>query len=259
MKKTLIALIASMGCAFGYTEITDVTNVTTTTATSSFASNTSVNGTVAITLDVNAFKSLGTATSNTVTNLFNLNGTWEDGKTGYIGMASNVVTGNSATDGLVSPWKYGGTTGAGSAINLDNCFSSIDWGSVVNLTLVMTYQEGPDNAANVSQTAHMKFATALSFLYDNGEVVTIGAEKNDLYRFSVKGSDNSTVVDMCNEFTATGITVNADYVDSYTVYSEYLTLAQAKELSAARVIPEPTTATLSLLALAGLAARRRRK
>lgn len=250
MKKTLIALIASMGCAFGYTEITDVTNVTTSNKTSSFTSNTSKNGTVAITLDVDAFKELRAATENTKITLFTLNGTWEDNNLGYLGIAN-------AESGLQSAWKYGGTTKNDANINLNDCFNGIDWDSVAGMTLVMTFQAGPENAATISNTGCMKFATTLSFLYDNGKVETLGAEKNDLFKFSIK--EDNTVVDICNEFTATGITVDSTYVDSYTVYSDYLTLDQAKALSATRVIPEPTTATLSLLALAGLAARRRRK
>lgn len=58
-------------------------------------------------------------------------------------------------------------------------------------------------------------------------------------------------------------------IDSLQVYAESMNEAQAKELAEAilatstpgtdTTVPEPATATLSLLALAGLAARRRRK
>lgn len=58
-------------------------------------------------------------------------------------------------------------------------------------------------------------------------------------------------------------------IDSLQVYAESMNEAQAKELASAilatstpgtdTTVPEPATATLSLLALAGLAARRRRK
>ena len=45
-----------------------------------------------------------------------------------------------------------------------------------------------------------------------------------------------------------------------SITNEYLTTAESiASLAGARIVPEPTTATLSLLALAGLAARRRRK
>ncbi len=54
------------------------------------------------------------------------------------------------------------------------------------------------------------------------------------------------------------ITYDADFVKSLSLYSTNLTADEAYRANAS-AIPEPTTATLSLLALAGLAARRRRK
>lgn len=56
-------------------------------------------------------------------------------------------------------------------------------------------------------------------------------------------------------------TFNENYItaaDAYVVDSP-ITAADAFALNRAKLVPEPTTATLSLLALAGLAARRRRK
>lgn len=57
------------------------------------------------------------------------------------------------------------------------------------------------------------------------------------------------------------ISVNSDIVDSaYFFKSQVSSAANAQALNMAAITaPEPTTATLSLLALAGLAARRRRK
>lgn len=55
---------------------------------------------------------------------------------------------------------------------------------------------------------------------------------------------------------------NSDLVNVAYVYDSAYTMANAQKLNKtiiASSIPEPTTATLSLLALAGLAARRRRK
>ncbi len=48
-------------------------------------------------------------------------------------------------------------------------------------------------------------------------------------------------------------------LNDFNVYGQGLTEAQMKEYATSASIPEPATATLSLLALAGLAARRRRK
>ena len=52
--------------------------------------------------------------------------------------------------------------------------------------------------------------------------------------------------------------LNTDYITSAAVTPALLSASQAGSAAAA-LIPEPTTATLSLLALAGLAARRRRR
>lgn len=52
--------------------------------------------------------------------------------------------------------------------------------------------------------------------------------------------------------------INEDYVDTVYLFNQAIDSETAFKLNAA-AIPEPTTAALSLLALAGLAARRRRK
>ncbi len=59
--------------------------------------------------------------------------------------------------------------------------------------------------------------------------------------------------DLGNEDTISLITLGGDHKGTNRLYSS------VKSVSMSKIIPEPTTATLSLLALAGLAARRRRK
>ena len=62
-----------------------------------------------------------------------------------------------------------------------------------------------------------------------------------------------------------GLTLDTAAVTSVAMYNAYITIDDAKSVGlnmlseSAPVVPEPATATLSLLALAGLAARRRRK
>jgi uncharacterized protein (TIGR03382 family) len=54
-----------------------------------------------------------------------------------------------------------------------------------------------------------------------------------------------------------GVSANADLVDSVYLVGSVLTASEVQSIH--QSIPEPATATLSLMALAGLAARRRRK
>ena len=254
MKKTLVALLAASSFALGSTEILNVTDVTSATTTFSFADNTSKDVTIALTLNPAAYANIGDNT-----NIFKLTGTWEDGNAGTIGISSIVGGSNPVKDGIQGAWDYGNNNkNKTSDIKQYTCFADVDWSTVTAMTMVMTYQEGPaNNAANLTDDGQMLFNTSISLATTDGEIITLTQEKNDLYRFSVK--EGNTVTSIVNDFVATGLSINSTYVESFTVTSGYLTAEQSAALSAARLIPEPTTATLSLLALAGLAARRRRK
>lgn len=120
--------------------------------------------------------------------------------------------------------------------------SSTDWDTIKNISLVYSYST-PESRATTTNVA-------FTIAYLDGTISTQGATKNNIVFNGVSG------------FTSTGVTVNDTYVVSFDANTNYTTLDEAKSLSAAMAsasIPEPTTATLSLLALAGLAARRRRR
>ena len=68
-------------------------------------------------------------------------------------------------------------------------------------------------------------------------------------------SQNVTVKEVAT-FTFTGITANES---GEIIFNIETTGKHTPSFNYAVIIPEPATATLSLLALAGLAARRRRK
>ena len=94
-----------------------------------------------------------------------------------------------------------------------------------------------------------KTSDALMTLYYNGEVIATATLGNT----SCSAQDLDT-------FALGGRNINADNTSDFSftnvqLYSGVLSQDQIKALS----VPEPTTATLSLLALCGLAARRRRK
>ena len=254
MKKTLITLMALASCAMGettYTVLTDVTQVTSSNATTTIANNTALTGSLALTIDVDSFKdTLGTTTGRN-SNVFiaKLTGKWEDNADGSLGF---VTWGNDNSNGIEGSWAKGTVSGNIHA-GLQSCYTAvdgenpIDWDNVVAMTLVMSY-EPPANALVAGDQSYMTYNMAVSYLYSDGSITTSGGSNTNLLRFGET-----------NTFCVSGVTVDTSYVDAYTVYSDYLTLDQAKALSAARVVPEPTTATLSLLALCGLAARRRRK
>ncbi|MBR5888262.1 MAG: PEP-CTERM sorting domain-containing protein [Akkermansia sp.] len=89
-------------------------------------------------------------------------------------------------------------------------------------------------------------AVVFSVLYDDGSIVSIYGQ-NTAYKYS---NDGIAYVTYDSDVLATPtITTGTDWT------RESLIAANESALQ----IPEPTTATLSLLALAGLAARRRRK
>ena len=120
--------------------------------------------------------------------------------------------------------------------------ADINWTSVTAASFVFVTNE---NATNDIYEGYL-------FLLDsNGEVTTYTSEDIPAQRGYNAG-----------EFTS--ININADYVTSAQVFATNLSEADALILGKAMLpevdsnIPEPTTATLSLLALAGLAARRRR-
>ncbi len=115
-----------------------------------------------------------------------------------------------------------------------------------------TYPHGASNLRGSS--------AVFTIMYHDGHVAHFGGE---LATGLIYGGDT---------LSFTGYEYNGDYVmyeapgsitSSYAEYSNinaFVTAAQAaNEKALAGMAPEPTTATLSLLALAGLAARRRRK
>ncbi len=109
-------------------------------------------------------------------------------------------------------------------------------------------------------------AVTLTYEYNKGTSGTftlLDAEGNVLQ--SVGGDYNTSL--RGTGLTYSSVVFDSDIVTDTYVFSQVVTAEEAKSLGKAAAmaalssvaVPEPTTATLSLLALAGLAARRRRK
>ncbi len=91
----------------------------------------------------------------------------------------------------------------------------------------------------------------LSYTVGNG---TIGTK--------VYTGDGSTLITddglrSSNHMELASVDLNSAFIDDFAITSDALEPVEIKTIS--KLVPEPATATLSLLALAGLAARRRRK
>ena len=144
--------------------------------------------------------------------------------------STKVMIGNVAYDNQ--------TLGLGTTTTSSNngYIAAGGWGTTVTAT-AMTNQAGanfaytPSTAYNVSGSITLK---------ENSYVMTI--KVNDI---------EYTTVDLGADFSLTGVVFSLDGNNNVG------TGTQLSNLSL-RVIPEPATATLSLLALAGLCARRRR-
>ncbi len=115
------------------------------------------------------------------------------------------------------------------------------------------FSQGEDGTWKLTDA--LKNTTTLTLALDitsNG--ITLWKEGSDssLLTASLKSSSNHQLQ---------RITLNSDYIDAVSIYP-YHTGQEANRnelLDRVAPVPEPATATLSLLALAGLAARRRRK
>lgn len=162
--------------------------------------------------------------------------------------AGNVSRGSiSSYDGSVADYSTfdddsNSQTGLTSSTNPSlltwaQLISGEDGKTLSGMALTMSYTNGSESAMY------------LTMRFDDGSVT-------ELYGFSTglkwtQGQKQYSSVD-----------VNTSYVDQVYVFNSAMTKDDALSLNSqalAAAVPEPATATLSLLALAGLAARRRRK
>ena len=234
MKKTLLTLsliavsslaakAATWGDSYVYSE--NGTTITLGSTTTAFTA-------VAV-VDVDAMKSVMLAgASNTKYTLIDAWQTRAEGADGNeIGLQTNFSSNNNkiTSSGLYGSWNQGGAYSFG----MNNGFQTeAFWTNVDQASVVLTYS------------------------YSTGTTAIFTAVKNDGSVTALGGTWN-------NELISSGMqidkfTFDSSIVKQSFVFSSISTVEQATQLGYT-VIPEPATATLSLLALAGLAARRRRK
>ena len=235
MKKTFITLLALAGVASAATtQVWDLSQSVTSgdflydASTGLFTDNSEVEGTVLN--GVSGDNKIQTNISFTL-NLTAAQTVTEQTKLLKMDMAGDIGLALTTT-GLAGTW--GDSTGSRGAVTFETLladsgvFADIKGNKYITLTFVETYGSGVQVWSNTTK------------LIDDG---------------ALKSSSNTSL---------TSIYINSSYVEALQFETEWkgdniVNTNVAFNAEAMQVIPEPATATLSLLALAGLAARRRRK
>ena len=213
---------ADLAITTNVTALQDISSITTSNAF-----------TVAVTLDYETVKGYLLANSGTNVQFINVGTGASMSEGNRIGMTV-CYSDNSAIRGTwnEATWNQGNNNGFRVGMDL-GAFDSLSWSTGSIATLVMTYS------------------------YDTGTtgVFTIADDKGNV--LNQIGGDFYTGLRGSN-INFDSLQLHSSVTSAY-VFDHVMTSAEAKALGASMAIPEPTTATLSLLALAGLAARRRRK
>ena len=268
MKKTLATLIALASVAMGETSAITLSNFSQIDLTALTGDNkdtytlatTTATWTLAVTIDsqaVRPYMEKGTYIYNSGTTDAPegsiVSGTANSGlqvfdakveNNSRIGIDTNFGSSNNAitTSGFYGSWNGAGSSNApvgNYGVNSLN-LASLDWDNIGSIALTLSYAYGTkDNGigANVAIVVYDKNGTLLGSSYGSNTTLRTNSSLS-----SIAFSDAVTSAYLYNN-----------------LLSEENATAIVQELGKAALIPEPTTATLSLLALAGLAARRRRR
>lgn len=236
MKKTLIALLALGSCAMGVT-LEDADRLGY--GGSAFTT-TDGNFTVALTLDVTELRSIleqGQPKSwGTDIVCYDINGT----KTGVTVNGGSNSSNTIVSSGLFARWgnDTAWNPGGGSDIRWDGGtdLATIAWDTVADAGLVYSF-----NSTGGTSVAFSLLDAEGNSIVDS--YVTAGGLKSGNATASTISFDDSVI--------------GVYYFNGGVTETDAKTLAKSAAVMTGTV-PEPTTATLSLLALAGLAARRRR-
>ena len=266
MKKTLIALVALASMAVGAPATLTLENALLHTQNGDSMNldaegmQDSKNFTLTMSLNGTAFAEsiylVGQNLSNKhivqlETNMFrnNVNTSYTLGTSIVYGSATSTSSsykkaGIFATYGGFSTKSYGWQDGNNSDVEF---FSDIlsDWGYSYN-------SETSTSTSNITGVAYTLTGTVGSD-FSSYLVVTLADGTTYNYSGTSSGYSFSDLTDI------NSISFDSDIVKEAYVFDTVSTATAANALNKAILVPEPATATLSLLALAGLAARRRRK
>lgn len=250
MKKTIIALMAlasiASAASIGYNEMTDAqkTDVKkswndpqTLTSSSDEWANVSTGTSFTISFDISNINV--SSTDSTIASFAGSHNAigWDDGKL-LVRMSDSgsltLINSHGTSTNSYSEYFDGSTFGDAtvSAYSCDLGLTAANsLSSITTYTLV-------SNAADKTFTIYKNGTQIDQWTNWDTDTGLTGLQLGGRFGGGNKLSDNETV----------------DF-DNVTIWDKALTTAEVSAL----IVPEPTTATLSLLALAGLAARRRRK
>ena len=231
MKKTIITLFALAGLSLAVEPTVTLNDTTSSVAEKNWGGT----GYMLTLMSADDFSSLITATEDVSLLSFSLS----DSNSVGVGLVNNTFKAVTASAGDTIP----GTT-----------YWSMNTFNTLTTTFSETVLDG------ISQVG-------IAMTYDRKDTATTGATNGIQLIVYTLGNDgvlsdaytgNVGVVRWVGA-TISGAAINTDYFDSVDVYVGDWTTEGVKGQLKTMLVPEPTTATLSLLALAGLAARRRRK
>ena len=236
MKKTLIALLAlgSISQAALTLNATDVYN---------YAWDTNVTS-AAVTLILSADAITALDRNQTLNQVF----------------AAFDITGGSANGGAVHPTHFAieNTTYTANN-NTTTAFRASDSGvpnsfSNTRYNLIDSQHYSGAAAWDTAKYAALTFGITTSGNYTARAVLSVIDARGTITNITQASTNNKIA------FTdISGVKINEGYVTSSYIYSGSWDNDALTAITKKALIPEPTTATLSLLALAGLAARRRRR
>lgn len=241
MKKTLAILLAAAGMAMGAEKVENLNWIDNKAELGDFGNEV----TVALTLN---WVEISKLTDDSF--FFKL---LEEDTDKIQGMGMDVA--QNSDDRYVGSWLIASNTGKdGGYVYTDavDMQLSSDWRSAQYVTLIYTSKLGTDNKWQMNGYIHM---------YDELGKIKQAANGDSQ-------DEGSKIIPSFDEINS--ITINPLLVGTVEIYKGTMEINEIIETSQRLVnesmgtggngnVPEPTTATLSLLALAGLAARRRRK
>ena len=263
MKKTLITLLALSGMLSMSAYATETTSLKLFDATLTSSNGAEMNMDAAgmaankeftLTMSINANKlmELLSTSASTETNTWIAQiSTERSGNTDYsTGLAVVYASSSNETDAsLMAGYYNSGSKLVGKNFNVTDGTTTTTYLSSI-VTSAWGYNSTTQTsdikaaAVTISGTVGSNFSICLTMKKTDGSLLE--------YTGTTSGYSFGSTTDI------NSVSFNSSVVNSAYYFDSIATTKNAKSLNAA-LVPEPTTATLSLLALAGLAARRRRK